>query len=184
MRNGEVRGFTMLFDQAMEGIVAPVMVAMASAFSPFPQRSAPFATLSRSVEYGNGLIVSAQGHIVTDARLTQGCQVIVAAGLGDAERIAADKRQRAGAVARLWAAQVQAAGAAARRSAAKSGQRFGDVTLAGIPDPKEQDGGGKLTEIKARLDDGNAIELRQPVPMAGLSGAAALDSQGHFARHD
>ena len=33
MRNGEVRGFTMLFDQAMEGIVAPVMVAMASGYS-------------------------------------------------------------------------------------------------------------------------------------------------------
>jgi len=37
-----------------------------------------------------------------------------------------------------------------------------------------------LTEIKARLADGNAIELRQPVPMAGFSGAAALDAQGQF----
>ena len=42
LRDGEVRGFTMLYDQTMEGIVAPVMVAMASAFSPFPERSAPY----------------------------------------------------------------------------------------------------------------------------------------------
>src|SRR5450755_4967666 len=91
VRDGEVRGFTLLYDQMMETIVAPVMVAMASAFSPFPERSAPYAALARSVEYGNGLVVSAQGHIVTDLKLTQGCQVIIAAGLGDADRIAADK---------------------------------------------------------------------------------------------
>jgi hypothetical protein len=54
------------------------------------------------------------------------------------------------------------------------------VTLIGIPDPKELNGAKKLIEITARLADGNAIELRQPVPMAGFSGAAALDSQGQF----
>lgn len=90
-RDGEVRGFTMLYDQMMQGIVAPVMVAMASAFSPFPERAAPFATLARPVEYGTGLIVSAHGHIVTTARLTEGCQVMVAAGYGDAERLAVDQ---------------------------------------------------------------------------------------------
>jgi hypothetical protein len=50
--------------------------------------------------------------------------------------------------------------------------------LVGISDPKEQNGAKKLTEIKARLAESNAIELRQPVPMAGFSGAAALDTQG------
>jgi hypothetical protein len=54
------------------------------------------------------------------------------------------------------------------------------VTLVGIPDPKEQNGARKLTEIKARLAENNAIELRQPVPMAGFSGAAAVDAQGQF----
>ncbi len=91
LRDGEVRGFTMLYDQMMEAIVAPVMVAMAAAFSPFPERSAPYAALAKSVEYGNGLVVSAQGHIVTDRKLTEGCQVIVASGLGDADRVADDK---------------------------------------------------------------------------------------------
>ena len=174
IRNGEVRGFTMLYDQAMEGIVAPVMVAMASAFSPFPQRAAPFATLAKSVEYGSGLVVSAQGHIVADARLTQGCQVIVAGGFGDAERIGEDKGL---ALLRVYGARNMTPLALPRHSAPAA---KGDVTIAGIPDPKESGGLGKLTEIKAKLNGGNALELRDPVPMAGFSGAAAIDASGHL----
>src|SRR5262249_46627706 len=56
-RNGEIRGFTLLFDQMMETIVAPATAAMVSAFSPFPERSALFAETAKSVEYGTGLIV-------------------------------------------------------------------------------------------------------------------------------
>lgn len=174
IRNGEVRGFTMLFDQAMEGIVAPVMVAMASAFAPFPERSAPFAALPRSVEYGNGLVVSAQGHIVTDRKLTDGCQVIVASGLGDAARIA-DDRHNGLALLRVYGPRKLSPLALAADAPTSS-----EVTLIGIPDPKEHNGSRKLTEIKARLFDGGGIELRQPVPMAGFSGAAALDADGRF----
>src|SRR5262249_5890582 len=61
---------------------------------------------------------------------------------------------------------------------ATDASKKGDITLVGIPDPKEQNGAKKPTEIKARLASGNAIELRQSVPMAGFSGAAALDAQG------
>jgi hypothetical protein len=171
-RDGEVRGFTMLYDQMMETIVSPVMVAMASAFTPFPDRSAPFATLSKSVEYGTGLAVSAQGDIVADRNITQGCKVIVAAGIGNAERVAEDKDNGL-ALLRVYGARTHAADLG--REQAKPS----DLTLVGIPDPKEQDGNKKLTEIKARLLDNAAIELRQPVPMAGFSGAAALDDQGH-----
>jgi hypothetical protein len=179
MRNGEVRGFTMLYDQAMEGIVAPVMVAMASAFSPFPQRTAPFAALARSVEYGNGLIVSAQGHIVTGARLTHGCKVIVAPGFGDAERTAED-RDAGLALLRLYAPGNFKPLPLARDITAASAFKAADVILTGVPDPKEQDGGAKLVEIKARLKDGNSIELRQPEPMAGFSGAVVTDGQGRL----
>jgi hypothetical protein len=77
-RNGEIRGVTVLFDQMMETIVAPVTAAMVSAFSPFPERTLPFAAPTKSVEYGTGLVVSARGHIVTDRKLAAGCQVIVA----------------------------------------------------------------------------------------------------------
>jgi S1-C subfamily serine protease len=173
-RNGEIRGFTLLFDQMMETIVAPATAAMVSAFSPFPERSSLFADTGKSVEYGTGLIVSARGHIITDRRLAAGCQVIVAAGLGDADRIAEDKDNGL-ALLRIYGARKLSPLALASDTFKK-----GDVTLVGIPDPKEQSSAKALTEIKARLADGNAIELRQPVPMAGFSGAAALDAQGQF----
>ncbi len=178
LRDGEVRGVTVLYDQAMEGIVAPVMMAMAAAFSPFPERGAPYAALARSVEYGNGLVVSALGHIVTDRKLTEGCQVIVAAGLGDADRLASDKHSGL-ALLRVYGPRKMSP-LALSRSTPNPGAKSGDLTLVGIPDPKEQDGRRGLTEIKARLTDGTAIELRQPVPIAGFSGAAALDPQGKF----
>ena len=174
LRNGEVRGFTILFDQMMETIVAPVTAAMASAFSPFPEDNAPFAAMSRSVEYGNGLVVSARGHIVTDRKLASGCQVIIAAGLGDADRIAEDKENG------LALLRVYGPRKLSPLALGPDAVRKGDVTLVGVPDPKDQSGTKKLTEIKARLADGNAIELRQPVPMAGFSGAAALNGQGQF----
>ncbi|MFN3658268.1 MAG: trypsin-like peptidase domain-containing protein [Pseudolabrys sp.] len=174
-RDGELRGFTILYDQAMEGIVAPVMVAMASAFTPFPERTAPFAALAKSVEYGNGIVVSARGHIVTDRRLTQGCQVIVAAGVGDADRVAEDQ-DKGLALLRVYGPHKMPPLALAGEPA-----KAGDLTLIGIPDPKAQDATKTLTEIKARLAEGSAIELHQPMPMAGFSGAAALDAQGRFA---
>ena len=87
---------------------------MASAFAPFPARTMPFAALAKPVEYGTGLIVSARGDIVTDRNVTDGCKVIVAAGLGNAERVAEDKSARPGAAARLRPAQAAGAAAAAR----------------------------------------------------------------------
>ena len=171
LRDGEIRGFTILYDQMMEGIVAPVTAAMAAAFSPFPERSAPFAALAKSVEYGNGLVVSGQGHIVTDLRLTQSCQVTVVSGLGDADRIAVDESNGL-ALLRVYGAR-KLAPVALTFDAPKAAE----LTLVGIPDPREQDGSRRLIEVKARLS-GSAIEPRQPVPMAGFSGAAALDAKG------
>ncbi len=176
IRNGEVRGFTMLYDQAMEGIVAPVMVAMTSAFAPFPQRSLPFAALAKSVEYGSGVIVSAKGHIVTNASLARGCQVIVASGFGDAERLAEDKDNGLALLRVYRPHRFRPLSMTDDRAALKST----DVTLAGIPGPKEQAGKATIAEIKARITDGNSIELRQSEPMAGFSGAAAIDGQGRF----
>jgi hypothetical protein len=173
-RDGEVRGYTILFDQMMEGIVAPAALAIASAFSPFPRAPAPFATLSKKVEYGTGLIVSAAGYIVTARNVAQGCQVIVADGLGNAERIGEDKTHG------LALLRVYGAGKLPVLSLPRAAPQAGDVTLIGIPDPKEQDGAKRLKEIKARLADDDAIELHEPVPTAGLPGAAALDAQGHF----
>ena len=174
MRDGEVRGFTISYDQAMETIVAPAVVAMASAFTPFPGHSAPFASLTKAVDYGTGVVVSSHGHIVTAARIAEGCRVLLAAGLGTAERVAEDKTNGL-ALLRVYGRRdlhpVTIAGPA----------QAGDATLIGIPDPREQNGGAAPTEVRARLTATRGIDLRQPAPMAGLSGAAAVDAQGRFA---
>jgi hypothetical protein len=172
MRDGEVRGFTLMYDQAWEGIVAPVTGAVVSAFAPFPERGAPYAPLAKSVEYGSGLVVSRQGHIITTRRLTEGCQVIVVPGLGNVERSADDE---AGGLALL---RTYRSSKLAPLTLADNPAKAGELTLIGIPDPKEQTGSRQVTEIKAQLAGNGVIELRRPVPVAGLSGGAALDAQG------
>jgi len=174
MRDGEVRGFTMSYDQAMETIVAPVVVAMASAFTPFPSRSAPFAALAKTVDYGTGVVVSARGHIVTAAGIVDNCQVLLVSGLGNAERIADDKAHGLALLRVYGRRDLHPVALAADAQA-------GDAQLIGIPDPREQNGRATPTEVKARLTATRGIELRQPAPMAGLAGAAAVDAQGHFA---
>ena len=174
MRDGEIRGFTMLYDQAMEGIVAPVMVAMASAFAPFPERSAPFAALAKSVEYGTGLIVSGDGDIVTARKVARRLQVIVAP-TGSAMPSASPRTRRAG-----WRCCASTARPGCRRWRCRAMRRKRATSRSlGIPDPKELDGAKQLIDIKARLA-GHAITPRQPQPLAGFAGAAALDGKGRF----
>jgi hypothetical protein len=170
LKNGELRGYTVMFDQAMEGIVAPVTAAMASSFAPFPDSNAPIASLARPVDYGTGLIVSSDGHVITDRRVAENCNVIAVDGLGNAERIAVD-RTNALALLRVYGKRDLAAAAMAEKAS-------GDFTLVGIPDPHIQNGGKKRAEVKAQLGDGNAIRLRESVPLGGFSGAAALDDKG------
>jgi hypothetical protein len=173
LRGGELRGYTILFDQMMETIVAPVAAAIASAYAPFPERSAPYADLSRAVEYGTGLVVTADGHIITGRKVAEGCQVIIATGIGSAERVAFDN-ERGLALLRVYGKHDLPAISLA--AAAPTAIR--DLTLTGIPDPRTEEGAGNtLAQVKARLIDGIAIELRQPIPLAGFSGAAALDPQ-------
>ena len=170
LKNGELRGYTIMFDQAMEGIVAPVTAAMATSFSPFPDSNAPIASLAKPVDYGTGLIVSSEGHIITDRRIAENCNVIAVDGVGNAERIAVD-RANGLALLRVYGKRDLAA-------ATMSANTSDDFTLIGIPDPHIQGGGKKPAEVKAQLGDGNAIRLRESVPLGGFSGAAALDDKG------
>ncbi len=170
-KNGELRGFTMLYDQALEGIVAPTMVAMSSAFAPFPETTTPFANLVKSVEYGTALVVSSDGYLLADRKTTDNCQVIVASGLGSAERVATDERG-------LALLRVYGKGSLSPVQLAAATPGNAELTVMGVPDPNTQAGDRALSEVKARLVDGGVIELRQPVPIAGFSGAAALDAQG------
>jgi hypothetical protein len=172
-KDGEVRGLTVLWDQATETIVDPVAMAMASAFTAFPGVNAVAqggTAAQRKVEYGTGIVVSAAGHILTDRQVTDGCSVIVVSGYGDASTVAEDK------AADLVLLRVY--GAPDLVPAALNAEGQGpDLTLVGIADPQSQGGGSAITTVAVRLNGGKA----EPAPQLGFSGAAALDSQGRFA---
>jgi S1-C subfamily serine protease len=172
LKGGELRGYTMLYDQAMAGIVLPVLSPMANAFAPFPDGSAPIATLSQPVAYGSGVIVSETGHIVTDRRVAQDCDVITIPGLGNAERVALDETHGL-ALLRVYGKHKLTPATLATDKAAAT-----DFKLVGVPDPGTQNGGSLHSSIAAQLGENNAIRLREPMPLAGFSGAAALDRQG------
>src|SRR5689334_6532161 len=85
-RGDEVRIMTILYDQAVENTVEPVVIAMSSAFIAFPtgtQGPAP----RKTVEYSTGLVVSEDGAILADREATDACQAITIQSLGHADRL-------------------------------------------------------------------------------------------------
>lgn len=169
---GELRGVTILFDQAIEGVMAPIAATMANTYQGFPDpNAAPPPGLRRSVEYGSAIVVSGQGHLITSAQIADGCQAIAIPGFGHAERIAADKANDI-ALLRVYGAQNLIPAALAGDGGAGD-----DLTLVGIADPLAQAGGGAVTRALAHR---NAQNL-DPAPKLGFSGAAAVDAQGRFA---
>ena len=175
-RDSEVRGITILYDQAMEGTMDPVVVAMSSAFVPFGVSGAAMdpSRARRKVEYGTGLIVSSGGHIVTDKQNIDGCQVIAIPGVGHAERLAED---RASELALLRVYGVRDLKPLALFGPAPRGDA---VTLVGVADPQAQGGGKQVSTAAATLGAGHPRAL-DTAPAPGFSGAAALDAQGRMA---
>src|SRR5450432_4464582 len=91
-KGDEVRILTILYDQATENTVEPVVIAMSSAFNPFPSGAQVAGPPPRkTVEYGTGVVVSDDGAIVADRQITDGCLAITIAGYGNADRLADDK---------------------------------------------------------------------------------------------
>jgi hypothetical protein len=169
---GELRGVTILFDQAIEGVMAPIAATMANTYQGFPDpTAAPPPGLRRSVEYGTAIVVSGRGDVIAPAQVVDGCQSITIAGFGHAERIAEDKANDI-ALLRVYGAQDLLPAALAGDSTAGD-----DFTLVGIADPLAQAGGGAVTRATAHR---NAQGL-DPAPKLGFSGAAAVDPQGRFA---
>ena len=91
-KGDEVRILTILYDQATENTVEPVVIAMSSAFNAFPSGAQAAGPPPRkTVEYGTGVVVSDDGAIVTDRQITDGCLAVTIAGYGNADRVAEDK---------------------------------------------------------------------------------------------
>src|SRR5882724_1358558 len=176
-KGDEVRILTILYDQATEGTVEPVVIAMSSAFNPFPTGAQIAGPPPRKgVEYGTGIVVSDDGAIIADRQVTDGCLAIAIAGYGNVDRVAEDKDHDL-ALLRIYGARgLKPLGLS--NGAAKSG-----VELTGIADPQNQGGGAAASSIKAsitQIGSGGDLALA-PAPAVGFSGAAAFDTDGKFA---
>src|SRR5262249_10972714 len=172
IKDNEVRGFSLMYDQAMMGIMDPVAVAMSSRFEAFP--SAPAGPPPRrKVEYATGIVVDGLRHAVTARRVPEGCQVITLAGLGNAERVG-----EADDVALL---RVYGARDLKPVAMADGGASAANVTLVGIADPQAQSGNGATSTAAARVGSAaGGLRPLEPAPALGFSGAAALDAQGRL----
>jgi peptidoglycan hydrolase-like protein with peptidoglycan-binding domain len=176
-RGDEVRILTILYDQATEGTVEPVVIAMSSAFNPFPSGAQVAGPPPRkTVEYATGIVVSDDGAIIADREVTDGCLAIAIAGYGHADRVAEDKEHGL-ALLRIYGAHGLKP-LTISNGAAKSG-----VEITGIADPQSQGGGAAVSSVRASLaqiGSGNDFAL-SPAPAVGFSGAAVQDSEGKFA---
>jgi peptidoglycan hydrolase-like protein with peptidoglycan-binding domain len=174
LKDNEARGLTILFDQAMETIMLPMVETIASAWLPFGDPST--ASTSRRVEYGSGIVVTEDGHVVTERQLTDNCQGIVVAGLGRADRLAEDPASDL--------ALIRVNGARNLKPLAFSAEppKSTDVTLVGISEPEAQAGARNVTTSPAKLRgvDGPRV-LLDASPVRGFVGGAALDGEGRFA---
>ena len=137
---------TILYDQAVENTVEPVVIAMSSAFNAFPTGAQAAGPPPRkTVEYGTGIVVTDDGSIVTDRQLVDGCAAIAIAGFGNADRIAEDK-ERDLALLRIYGAR----GLKPLNLAGGNGKTSVDVT--GIADPQSQGGGNAVSTIKTAVN--------------------------------
>ena len=176
-KGDEVRILTILYDQATENTVEPVVIAMSSAFNAFPAGAQVAGPPPRkTVEYGTGVVVSDDGAIIADRQVTDGCLAVAIAGFGNADRVAEDKEHDL-ALLRIYGARglkpLNLANAATKTA----------LDLTGIADPQNQGGGAAVSSVKAsvaQLGGGSDVAL-SPAPALGFSGAAALDGDGKFA---
>jgi peptidoglycan hydrolase-like protein with peptidoglycan-binding domain len=176
-KGDEVRILTILYDQATENTVEPVVIAMSSAFNAFPAPAQIAGPPPRkTVEYGTGVVVGDDGAIIADRQITDGCLTVAIAGFGNADRVAEDKEHDL-ALLRIYGAR----GLKALNLA--NGATKTALDLTGIADPQNQGGGGAVSRVKAsvaQLGGGSDIALT-PAPALGFSGAPALDGDGRFA---
>src|SRR5229473_2465240 len=140
-KGDEVRILTILYDQATEGTVEPAVIAMSSAFNPFPSGTGP--PPRKTVEYGTGVIVSEDGAILTDREITDGCLAIAIGGLGNADRVAED-RDHGLALLRIYGAR------GLKPLALGNGAAEATVELTGIVDPQNQGGASAASSVKAQ----------------------------------
>jgi peptidoglycan hydrolase-like protein with peptidoglycan-binding domain len=174
-KGDEVRILTILYDQATENTVEPVVIAMSSAFNPFPVNAAP--PPRKTVDYGTGLVVTEDGAIVADRQITDGCIAITIPPFGNADRLAEDRDHD------LALLHIYGTRGLKPLSLAPGPADKANVEITGISDPQNQGGGRLATTVKATISPvtGGSDLALSPTPGTGFSGAAARDDGGKFA---
>jgi peptidoglycan hydrolase-like protein with peptidoglycan-binding domain len=174
-RGDEVRTLTILYDQATENTVEPVVIAMSSAFNAFPTLAQMAGAPPRkTVEYGTGVVVSDDGAIVADRQVADGCLAITIAGFGGADRVAEDKEHDL-VLLRIYGAR------GLKPLDLNGGATRPDVELTGIADPQNQGGGSAVSSVRAMVAGSGTEPALSPAPGLGFSGAPAFDTGGAFA---
>ena len=170
-RGSEIRGITILYDQANKGVMMPAAIAIANSFQGFPDPHAgPPPGQKPAVEYGTAIVADGSGVLVAPRPLTADCDTITVPGFGHAVRVAEDGANS------LALLRVFAGGTLT--PAPLGGESGGDnLTLIGIADPLAQQGGSAVTHAAAHRN----AQVVEPSPAPGFSGAAAIDAQGRFA---
>lgn len=174
-KGDEVRIMTILYDQATENTVEPVVIAMSSAFNPFPSGPQAGPPPRKTVEYGTGIVVSDDGAILADRLVTDGCLAITIAGFGSADRLAEDKEHDL-ALLHIYGARslkpLNLAGGGAKTN----------VDVVGIADPQSQGGAAGVSSVKGALAPVTSSDSAlSPPPAVGFSGGPAIDGDGKFA---
>lgn len=174
-KGDEVRIMTILYDQATENTVEPVVIAMSSAFNAFPSGPQAGPPPRKTVEYGTGIVVSDDGAILADRLVTDSCLAIPISGYGSADRLAEDKEHDL-ALLHIYGARglkpLSLAGGAAKTS----------VDVVGIADPQSQGGAANVSSVRAALASvGGGDAALSPPPAVGFSGGPAVDGKGKFA---
>jgi S1-C subfamily serine protease/peptidoglycan hydrolase-like protein with peptidoglycan-binding domain len=173
LKENEARGITILFDQAMEGIMLPLVDTIANSYLPFGDAASSSAW--RKVEYGSGIVVSETGHVVTQRDLTDKCHGLIVAGLGRAERVAEDENTH------LALLKINGARKLSPLPMSNKPPKSGALVLHGVPVPLAQAGDSKVHSTAAKLQgvEGSRV-LLDIVPSSGFIGGAALDGDGNF----
>lgn len=174
LKDNEARGITILFDQAMETIMLPLVDIIIGSYLPFGDPAT--ASSSRRISYGSGIVVSRSGHVVTERQFTDNCAGLIVAGLGPADRVAEE------AASDLALLRVNGVRNLKPARFSSDPPRSAQLTLVGISDPASQAGGRDVTTAPARLRgvDGARV-LLDAEPVRGFIGGAAVDGQGRLA---
>jgi hypothetical protein len=173
-RGTEVRGITVLYDQATEGTMDRIAAAVVATYIGFPDpHASPVAGIRRMVEYGTAIVVSSDGDLIAPAHLTEDCRAITLPGLGHAERLAVDQANDLALIHVYGTRNLVPAGLAGDGANANGT----DFKLVGLADPLAQGGEAEVTSAVSH----RTAQGIEPAPKPGFSGAAAADARGALA---